>query len=407
MSILKVIPGFDFNANQIFYKAKELNAFERLPYQDDFAFYQNNFGIYRHMSLTSMYTYKITRVRGVPFMWQSLTACSFDHTGSLRTSIEEITPSRAYVKERFCQDELFDSCFEQLIEYKNGDMMLDAEGQRIFQKTIEELVANAAYGARLNLTMGQVFDPAAVTFREQIGDNVPTATIQDLFTRTHTTSKGWVKLFADLAVHYPWLNLANLLPSTSFTGEDFTGDVLDFYDNLKDNAPRELKSLVNRGGVARGGSAAFKPLFLVSDSIHAAVVKQYISQRTEAALNEGGRISRETVANGDSMPQVVYHIDGMIPVIPISDISEYDKYLNGTTHFGGIVASGNIQLGNSFGPINNVEDGIAMIIEQNKSISNDAPYGAYHFQSVGLFASALADPNYAVAARTFTPAPSN
>lgn len=400
---LRPTPGFDLSRDSFFFEAKELNYWQRNMFQDDFGFYQRNFSTFKYMQLDKQNKYTIHRPRANWMMWQPLNACNYDPAGMVRIGKTSLEPTPAYVHQKWCWDELFDSCYEQMLQYfQDGALELSPEGERVFRDLVQEILTAAAYGSRIANITGQLYEGESVEFQTQVGDNAVTVEIKDLFNKVQNVTKGVLKLMQDTATSEgrEHLDLNGLLAGSDFTDQQYTGDVLALFDSVKAQAPKPLRQLINRGGVVRAGGEVFIPQVIVSDSMHAAIAQQYISEGEKVAQNMMRLTKRTFGAENSPTPQAVYYIDGTIPVIPLSEINEPDRYLTGTTHFFGIVGSNVLQLGNSFGAIENIEDGIGMLIE--KIVTNEnGNLGSYVFTTHGLFANAIADADYVAATKAY------
>lgn len=145
------------------------------------------------------------------------------------------------------------------------------------------------------------------------------------------------------------------------------------------------------------------PLLVVSDFYFNAIVDQYNFETVQTATNRTRIQTRDFGGEQSPTPQRVYYIDGRLPVIPLDDINGFDEFLKGDTHFMGIIASGNIQLGASFSSlpedIENHDIGVS-VTRNNDKTRND--YGKYTVLSHALSKVAIADPDYAVASITHT-----
>lgn len=398
--LLSIAPFYIPEAGQLSFPTAKLNTFARARYNDVFGFYQQNFNLYGFMQLNRLFEYEVHTPKGNPLGWQVLNSCSYDDTGTITVGRRSIKPDKVYWKEKTCWDELFDSCYEHMINFaSSGDIELTPDGVQQFNILVDELVANMALGARLLLTAGDLYDVNTIAFSD---DN--TANITDLFKRTHGSTYGWVKLFVDMAAsgEAPQLNKALLDPANDFDEYGYTGSVVDFYDNLVKGAPRKLRQLVNTGGTISAGRNRFFPLLLLSHSMHQRLVAEWKIQ-SELVAQNNPRITKRSFGGVESpTPQVVYFIDET-PVIPLEDISGYDQYTKVDTHVGALVASGNIQMGLNFDnlPLDVENSPVGLMIEQQRSITQP-DYGSYHFLSHGLMKVALADAEYAAAAITST-----
>lgn len=399
MGTFLIKPNFNRIRSQVAFPAKSLNYFIREEIQDTFGFYQRTFGVYSYMQLNKTLQYVIHSLSGSPLLWQPHRSCSWDETGSLRVGRREFTPCKAKINEEFCYDELFDSCFEHFLTWSGrGPLELDANGINMVNQMVRTLAENAVIGARLTLTAGQLYNPSSVTFNEQTSKSM-----KDLFTATVGTCQGWIELvrsMAESSSQYAHMNVDGIFDEGDFSGKQYTGDPVLVFDNLRESAPADLQGLMNEGGVAGSVEGDFMPLFLVSNSIYNAIADAYRKMCVSVTcLNP--RLSRReyTISTPrGSRPIYVYFIDD-VPVIPITDINHYDKYLTGATHFAAITPSRNIGLGASFASLPTLEGGdVGMLIERKESAKE---WGQYHFLAHALFAATIADTDYFVGTQVY------
>ena len=202
-------------------------------------------------------------------MLQPMNSCSIEPTGSLRIGKRELEAVPAVIKEKFCWDELLDSCFEHFLTWtEGGDVEMDENGMAMFGLLMDEMQANAALATRLSLTTGDFYNVNTVDYNAQ-----NTAELESLFKRVHNTWQGWVKIAYDSAQSdFPWLNTQSVDYNNDFDSNgDYTGDISDLFDDLKSKARKNFQKLINRGGVNTGGRFSFTPLLVLSDSFYAAV----------------------------------------------------------------------------------------------------------------------------------------
>lgn len=398
MATYLVKPNFNRIQQQLSFPAKSLNYFIRSELHDNFGFYQTTFGLYSYMQMNKYLKYVIHTIQGSPMVWQPHRSCGWDETGALRTGRKEFEPCKAKINESFCYDELFDSCFEQFLTWDGrSPVQLDANGIDMVNQLVQTIGENATLGARLTLTVGQMYDPAAVTFNDKTSND-----IQSLFTKTIGTCKGWVELVREMAENpeYRHLNLPEILDAEDFNGNKYTADPVALFDSLRDNAPNDLESLMNEGGVVGSVAGDFIPLMLVSTSIFNAIAKAYNEQCVSITC-VNPRLTREEFSvntRRGARKVYVYYID-QVPVIPVSDINYMDRYLTGMTHFAALTVSGNIGLGASFATLPDVETpGVGMIIERETSARD---YGKYYFLAHSLFATTLADTDFFVGSQIY------
>lgn len=403
MSTFLIKPNFNRLRNMLTIPADKLNMFLRTEIQDTLGFYQRQFGIFSYMKMTSTQKFVIHTLGGSPMMWQPHKSCAWEPTGSITTSNQELSPCKAKINEQTCYDELFSSCFEHLLQWNgNGPLNMGPVGMQVMNDLVRTVAENAALGARLTLTAGQMFDPATVNFNNKVSYELKT-----LFTKTVGTCKGWVELLRDMGASsaaHAHLDVQGVFNTSDFSGKKFIGNPLAVFDSLRDAAPMELTAVINEGGIAGSLDTDFRPLFLVSTSLYNAITEEY-RKLCISVTCINPRLTRQEVSVSTSRgarTQYVYYIDD-IPVIPISDISYYDRFLVGATHFAAITVSGNIGLGSSFDSIPDPSNGgNAGVMVQLSQEAKD--YGTYYFLSHSLFSTVIADTDYIVATQKYAEA---
>lgn len=387
-------PRFNALRNSLYFTVGELNALQTAEYADKFGFYQRTFGVYSMMELTRKGKYRIHYPEGTPFMWQPHNSCAWTPTGTLSMSTKDIEACRVKINEQYCYDEFFDSTYSEFLEWsRNPTIGLSTAGQQASDALARTIVKNATLGARMTLTGGQLHDLTEQEF-------VPgTETrIQDAFRRTNSACRGWIALARTLATENgnEHLETGALGDETtneiSADGRTFNGSVVDLHDSLYDSAPIELQDAIAEGGVGGFGNV-FYPIMPVSPSMVRAIRREFNEQKTTAQVNEP-RITRTgypMTTEAGTRTVYVYMIDDTV-IIPIPEVAQYDKYLNGTSHFAYLTLSGVIQLGTSFGELPVVNESEVGVLMQ---VSDDAEdYGTHKFLAHALLATAINDTNY-------------
>lgn len=226
--------------------------------------------------------------------------------------------------------------------------------------------------------------------------------VQTLFGETIGSANGYLKLLSTLAnsgAKYAHLNLSNLFNVNDLDGKKYIGDVIGLYDDLKESAPADLEAVINEGGsFAVAGETTGRPLVLVSSSLFNAIVQHY--NKTCVSLTcANPRVTKEMVTDGGRSYNI-YYIDA-IPVIPISDVNYYDKYLTGATHFMAITASGNINLGTAWDNMpdpNSTVNDVGLVIEKSTRVQD---WGKTYMAGHNLLASGISDTEQIVAAQIY------
>jgi len=387
--IVELNPTFSAQGRTVSIPATEINVFTSSVVRDNINQYQSRFGVFGFMGLNDRMKFTITKLTGTPFMWQPVSHCTWTPTGNLSITKDSITPSEAMIQEEFCQDELVNSMFAQFLATNNRG--LSPEGQRIFNQVVTKITEQATLGAWLTLTIGKLYDPTTVNFKDGTD-----ATIESLFSKTIGTVRGWVELLKEMAASEARFRHLNIpaFSTDEFDGDRYLGDPVALFDKLYDAAPSELSNLIDEGGVPStlGTSSV---LFIVSTSIFRQVAALYRKQGTEIIT------LRPRLTQKDVSGITVYYLDD-IPIIPVSYISHMDAYLKGKQHFAALTLSGNIQLGTSFGAVPNVNAPNVGIIMQQKT--NLDELGRVLMRADSLFTTAIADHRYICAAQVFVEA---
>ena len=392
---LIIKPNFNSVTNQVYFPTDKLNSFMRDDIRDNFSLYQARFNVFSWMKLTKNMTYVLYNISGQPFMWQTHNSCGWDPTGSIWTGQREVTPVKAKINEENCYDELFGSAFDTFLDWDGrGPVKFDANGRELWNQLTTVLVQNAVLGALTSLTVGQLHT-ANPTFSSATPSN-----IQQLWSKTIGTVKGWVQLLKErsTAAGMSHLNISGLFDaSKDFDGHKYIGNVLTLFDNIKSGSPAELGDLINEGAINAYDSNSMNPQMLCSTSIYNAVVEYFNQNRATIVIDPRVTRQEETV-NGQKF--YVYYIDS-IPVIPVKYSNVFEKYLTGRTHFAYIQSNGNISLGGSFANLPEVNGRPAdagVMLQQG----NDAKdYGKYYFLAHQLMATQIADTDYIAGGQIF------
>lgn len=390
-------PRFRALRNALFFETERLNALARAEYSDKFGFYQRQFGVYAYMNLTSDLTFRIHYAQGTPFMWQPHNNCAWTPTGTLSMGQMEITPCKAKVNEQYCYDEFIESTYKAALQWSsNPTIGFSQMGVEANNELVRTILKNATLGARMTLVGGQLIDLTSTTFETGVSSR-----IEDAYRRTAGTCRGWIELLRDTATETGKEHLdggaTNFIDAADISSDGTTylgttNTVVELYDIIRAGAPAELQDAIIEGGVG-GFGEMFQPLYLVSPSIYRALDADWIAQKTSPLVNEQ-RISRRPFEiNTERGPRTIYayFIDDTA-VVPVSEISHFDRYVTGTSHFAYVTISGVIQLGASFADLPRVnESEVAVMIQ----VSEDAEdYGTSKFLSHNLMATAINDTNY-------------
>jgi len=383
MEEVLLIPNFitGSEGSKIILPCESVNALFIKEYTDSLGFYQNQYGVFSWMKLDRNRTFVMRDIKGSPLLWQKFNSCSWDPIGRITTGKREVTPQRIKINSESCYDEFFESAFETLLVYDGqGPVELDAAGVQVVNAFIDELLIRAKEGLEILLAVGGLYDPETVTYAAETTEDIIAA-----FKKTSSSVQGFVPWFREYGAH--------LDAAVDLTGVGV--DIFDIVDGLKAEAKPALQTLINSGGRTLRSGRPFMPILVLSDSLFSSVVNSYSTQSIAAAMNDP-RLRREPVTSPiPGAPKFTYWID-LMPIVPLSQINGYDQYLDGTTYFAAIWASGAVQLGGSFDSLPTIDGSqVGLLVERSTRVKD---YGTYYFASHALANVGLPDTDYIVAA---------
>lgn len=392
-AVIKINPNFNRIQNAVSFATRELNYILEEQVYDGFSFYQGLFGVYSFMRLTKDLKHRVHSMSASPMIWQPHKSCHIDPLGNVTMGVQEIDPCKGTALSEFCYDELFDSCFSHFFNWDGqGPLELDENGREMLNRMTAKILESMVLGARLTLTANGLYDTEKVEFKKDVSTDIRT-----LFTKTATTCQGWVAYLKKLSkkAGYSHLNVSNLLKAEHFNGKAYQGDIEVVYQGLIDNAPNELGCLIDEGGIesALDGISAM-PIIKASTQLYKATAAAYRKQ-CETTLCLNPRLSMEKMTwNGQT--KKVYFFDEL-PIVPIHDVSHYDKYLKHSTHFAALTLAGNVNLGASFRDLPSVGNQNAGVGVRIKMKDENENYGIYSFRSDSLFSTMIANTDFMVA----------
>jgi hypothetical protein len=388
-------PTFAPELGGLVFETDRINAFMEAEYNDNFGFYQQNFGVYSYMTLTKKLKYKIHYMEGLPLLWQPNNSCSWSPMGGVQWGNKEIIPCEAKMQVENCHDELYTSVYESFLNWeRSGRVNFDPAYIRVVNEFVNTIGKNATLGARMTLTAGQLFDGVTETFKTDTATNIET-----MFKTSVGVCQGWIDLLIDTAAadatksHLDggYVTTDDIsADSTQFVGD--SRDSLALYDQILAASPQPLYDAVIEGGIG-GFGPQFYPLFLVSPSIYRKIDLDYKAQRSATATNEP-RIRKEafTVQGVRGARTIyVYMIDETV-VVPIHEPAHFTRHLTGTPHFAYLTVSGAIQLGSSFTSLPVVgRSDVAMMVQFSDQLED---LGKAKMASNALFATAINDTDF-------------
>ena len=354
---VKTVPllPFNFRAGEsrdtVSIPADKLNALYREKYLDDYGFWQSLYGLFGTMRMNSLQKFEVTKLKGFAGLWRELKGCTMQETGALSTSVESVTPIPMYNLNTFCPTDEIDGMFKQLHQWDtNGRGGLSADGARALNIYLKEYLSTMTESLRNTLCLNGLHDFTVADFVTETN-----AAFKLQLENPDNSLSGWLKLLdatytSDTTANYNLnYNKGTFVVAGDFTNGEYTGatngPVVGLYDELKGAAPKPLQKLMHSGGKMTVKGRMFQAVFAMSDGYYSKFITEYHAEISALASN-GMRITKEP-RTAAGFTKDVYFIDG-VPVVPVSQVTGLDEYIAADTHFIGIVATQNIQLGTSF-----------------------------------------------------------
>lgn len=393
--ILPITFTGDFSQQMITVPSSNVQRLQRSEYLDTFNFWQALTGLFSYMKLNTSGKYTINKMKAKSLLLNQYRSCAgYTANGGIVNGKQEFDAIPHYFFDTFCDDELLNSCFEALIQWReNGSKdMMSPEAVEYFDEIVRTWQAGAAQSLRNTLAIANLHDLDSAALS-------PDATNEDKnqLKSANLDLLGYIALQNSLANEYPNLDVAGSFNSGDFTDDGvFTGDVLAIVDDYRSASSSQLSSLIV-SGISNIGVMSSQAVIVASPSFYHAVVRAYNTQQNQLMTN-GQRITK-TVETAAGITQNVYRIDGMV-VVPLAEVSALDHVLLGNTHYFGIWTSGNVNLGTSFSSIPRL-DNIGLQIVRNTNVipvgvdengQTKYDYGRISALSHALLATAIADP---------------
>jgi hypothetical protein len=375
------------NSNTIALPPAEATRLLRLRYFDTFGPLQRYFKTFGFMPLNSRGRFITQQFKFKPFMWSRYQPCGTDTRRVATLESREWVPCDIESAFIMCTD-FVNSCFSHYTKFRNGsindDQMMD-----ILDEMMEELLPVSIKSLRVLQFMGMFHTWAF----GGAGLKSPDLTTDDL-RQINTYIDICPGLLYTLSQTKPTCDaFRDETQVTDENGEEcgWGGDAAKVLDRLMccgQEETGELLSAINQGFINVAGQNAQFP---VSDTFMPAVRRAFDSQ---TALSTQHFKMREVSAGGETAN--IYFYKG-IPIVPISDINAMDPYLltpagnKFRTLFASLTVSRALQLGSSFGPMEDPEIGYKM--QRSDDIFEK---GQVKVLSMGLIANAVVDKSLVV-----------
>jgi len=403
MPPITIEPIFLPDSGYTFFSTEQMNALAELRYKSTFGWYQAAFGMYGYLQLTSDQQYRIHWVEGQPYLWQPHNSCTWSPLGVFKMNSKTIEPCKSKINLDICNDEFFGSLYKDFHRWNTGaSVELSASGQAAVGEIIKSVQKNATLGNRLMLTGGQLLNLDTI-----VAATGTSSDIMEAFRATANTCKGWIQLCKATGATAGFGHVdQNALFITSGGGQNissdgktFTGDVVALYDAEIAAGKADLQDAVMEGDLGEEGGAPFTSMFLVSPSVYRRAYAQAQTAKGTPIVNQL-RLQQRAVTFAGRTRMVMY-IDET-PIIPIKDVTWYDKLTTGTSHFAYVTTSRTIQLGSNFAGIPELREAagteVAVAIQGSNKLSE---LGRVEFLSHNLSAVSLTDTNFIAGAYKF------
>jgi peptidoglycan hydrolase-like protein with peptidoglycan-binding domain len=331
----------------IMFPYAETVALQR-TYTSQLSAYQAEFGIYSHMELTSTKEYLVNTF-SVDSLGLQAASCDITDTDGISREERTIAPCHVVNYKTLCAEETLGTALMTAREV-SGSTTSDAGLQNLIMD-IAKNVSNAGTASLLALNIaGGLYEVPAVGNDYAYKAGVTSAQQANFVKQVSVTCEGWiVKALEDnknssISDANGKFGTANNTVIDGSTGANTyaAGKARLLKNALLAASSAELQDLFTLGAQTTSTGQEIRPVIIVDAITFNAIVKDYDTANTGAALNNDGTYKWQTI-NGRN-----YMFMDNILVYPETSPRAYEKYLTGYQAFMALTFCGNMNLGNSF-----------------------------------------------------------
>lgn len=338
--------GFGFASGDMNYFAESLTCINSEVYQREYM-------PYSYMTINKKGRHVLNWLTRNPWVWQKENFCEFNPMGKLGHDKTSIIPCQGKVNLRVCTDEFLESCFDQLIEWRqSGQKEMTPELREIMMTVYREYAMAINEGARIVGLLGGFFEQDQI---DELFDGKDESSLAP-FKSTLGVCNG---VFAEARLLAEKEGLGCLNDQSIFKNLEISEDtcllteesILKIVDRVKKisrSKGGKMKTLVSKKKIRatrRGQSVTLHTLFHVSPFLWESV-EQIHTTRCDSAFNPQCRIKQVEVGTGAEM-EMGYMIDNII-LINTPEVLELEECIDKRILFAYLTFSGNFQLGGSF-----------------------------------------------------------
>ena len=385
---------FDASTQRLTIPSRVVNQVVRQEVYNNFNIYQSKYNVFKFLSIGKTGVVRLTTIRGGMPLWQPDRGCKINPMGGLDQDDQDFDVCKARLNAKWCPQEVYDSCYEGLLEWNaNGQVGGDAAFGRLVAIITAEFT-RSAHESLMNLVMlGGFLDVDTLPLNESLSDE-----LLKNFKTEHNTCKGLLYKLKEKSAQYSKL-LIDCFPKEDFDSKncDYSISITDIFDHLFCEAHDDLKSIITSGASIGSGGTQLRPILILSDNLMNLLWNQ-VQEVSEQFLQNGYGTSKglscpiEVMV--DAQGNRLYSVRG-IPVVPLSTLCGYNRYLAGDLYFAALTVSQNIQIltnfGSRFGNLGG-DGNIGIQVERETSIKN-GDQGTYTFDSRALIACGLSNYN--------------
>lgn len=369
------------------------------------------FGIFGNGQVNNKGKITIAGFKGKPLMGQSNADCGTAAQGTTMSAYQsEVDPCPMLINEVYCPKDSGSDVIDAVYLYQAAGASPKPEETAAFRAVMESFLSifneNLSATFMTILTAGGLFT-GSETFAAGVS-----AADQAAFTRMIDICDGWLKRYitaSNLTITQAnaGIVLANFATVGGVAGSGaFTADPITLYSNILAQAGSELVKYAS--GMAIIGAGKKRPVLHVSARIYAAFENKYNALKQSAALNFGGRITKEAlIINGVNMGDYLM-IDKTL-IVPHFEVNNLDSLLTGKMEFAYLSVTQNAHLWHSLKkrPVqsNFAPSGMfdASIVVLDGNVTDNI--GQRKYQGEALLATVVADTTLVAGMATYIVAP--
>lgn len=323
--------GLSIKGRTAVYNQKSFNDLIVQKYKKDF--WSRTGNAFQYVSLSKDNEFVVNSMSANPMVFQAgASGCSSTPTRGLSFGSDSMSGNRAHISIAFCETDLLNTCFQADYEWQaNGKLELKDSVKNELTRLI---LSSITEGLFLALISGNTY--GADQLKTEDG-----GTLEEnrLFIQTTDAHTGIVPTLKNNVAEYQHWNVPGAYNANSQDGKRFTGSAVEVFDKLHRYAEDK--------GIAIGDAITEEPENLacvVDVHTYRRLRKEHAEQCEQVGIMSTKCKDAITIEKRGGKSVFLIHD---VIVVPVSEITFYDKFVGRTSRFMAIERKGNFVLGGS------------------------------------------------------------